>query len=77
MHGVKIGNTQLAVIILTNIEVAATEDYDAEFKPTLQIIQQKYTYSYLHNAGSIANMLKELVDADTAKTQGHTPSSYI
>eukprot|EP00956_Cyclotella_meneghiniana_P015108 scaffold22920_cov36-Cyclotella_meneghiniana.AAC.1 len=57
-------DTQIALIILANIKVAATQEYGSEFKTALQTIRRQYNYSHVHDATSIAAILTELAAAD-------------
>eukprot|EP00956_Cyclotella_meneghiniana_P041692 scaffold235597_cov36-Cyclotella_meneghiniana.AAC.2 len=60
-------DTQIALIILANIEVAATQEYGTEFKTALQTIRRRCNYSHVHAATSIAAILTELAAADAVR----------
>ena len=37
-YGITVDDTQLAIILLANIELAASEDYGRKFRPAIQAI---------------------------------------
>jgi hypothetical protein len=59
-YGITVDDTQLALILLANIDAAASEEWGHEFRPAIQTIQRRYAYNYIHNTTSIPNMLQEL-----------------
>jgi len=73
-YGVNMDDTQIALIILANIEVAATQDYGNEFKTALQNIRRRYNYSHVHNAASIAAIITELAAADAVRQLKDAPA---
>ena len=73
-YGVNMDDTQIALIILANIEVAATQDYGNEFKTALQTIRRRYNYSHVHDATSIAAILTELAAADAVRQLKDAPA---
>ena len=54
-----------AIILLANVETAATHEYGQEFRPALQTIRREYKYSYTHDAASIKKILAECAVSDT------------
>ena len=48
-YGIEISTPQVVLILMANIEVAAREDFRREFRPALQNIRVKYTYSHIHD----------------------------
>ena len=73
-YGINMDDTQIALIILANIEVAATQDYGTEFKTALQTIRRWYNYSHVHDATSIAVILAELAAADAVRQLKDAPA---
>lgn len=73
-YGINMDDTQIALIILANIEVAAAQDYGAEFKTALQTIRRRYNYSHVHDATSIAAILTELAAADAVRQLKDAPA---
>eukprot|EP00956_Cyclotella_meneghiniana_P001306 scaffold1404_cov37-Cyclotella_meneghiniana.AAC.10 len=67
-------DTQIALIILANIEVSATQEYGSEFKTALQTIRRRYNYSHVHNATSIAAIIAELSAADAVRQLKDAPA---
>eukprot|EP00956_Cyclotella_meneghiniana_P036652 scaffold128493_cov64-Cyclotella_meneghiniana.AAC.3 len=67
-------DTQIALIILANIEVAATQEYGSEFKTALQTIRRRYNYSHVHNAAAIAAIITELAAADAVRQLKDAPA---
>ena len=47
-YGINIDPTQLAFILLANIDVAASEDWSCVFCPALQPIRRRFTYNHAH-----------------------------
>jgi hypothetical protein len=74
-YGLAIDNTQLALVLLANIDHAVSEDWGHEFHPTLQSIRHKYAYNYTHTTASITDILKKLASADGVRklTNAMTP----
>jgi len=73
-YGVNMDETQIALIILANVEAAATQDYGEEFKISLQTIRRRYNYSHVHDAASIAVILAELAAADAVRQLKDAPA---
>eukprot|EP00956_Cyclotella_meneghiniana_P026310 scaffold56538_cov51-Cyclotella_meneghiniana.AAC.1 len=73
-YGVNMDDTQIALIILANIEVAATQEYGSEFKTALQTIRRRYNYSHVHNAASIAAIITELSAVDAVRQLKDAPA---
>ena len=67
-------DTQVALIILANVEVAASHEYGTEFKTALQTIRRRYNYSHVHDAASIAAILTELAAADAVRQLKDAPA---
>jgi hypothetical protein len=56
-YGIKISTPQIVLTLMANIEVAARKDFQREFRPALQNIRAKYTYSHTHNDASLKDIL--------------------
>ena len=52
-YGVNMDDTQIALTTLTNIEIAAREDYGHNFFLVVQTIQRIYVYSHMHDNTSV------------------------
>lgn len=63
-YGIKINNTQLAIVHIANIDVAVSDDWGHKFRPALKAIRRKFPYNHAHNTASIAAMLTKLAGAD-------------
>ena len=73
-YGIAIDDTQLALVLLANIDLAVSKNWGREFRPTLQSIRCKYTYNYTHTAASIADILKELASTDGVRKLTDVPT---
>ena len=73
-YGVTIDDTQLALLLLSNIALATSKDWGQEFCQTLQIIRRCYAYNYVHNTTSITNMLHEFATADGVRKLNDAPA---
>ena len=72
-YGINIDDTQLALILLANIETAASEDFGREFRPALQTIRRRYPYNFVHDTTSLQDILTELAGADTVRKLKDAP----
>jgi hypothetical protein len=52
-YGVTINDTQLALVLLANIDLVTSKDWGCKFHPALQTIRHQYAYNYVHNTTSI------------------------
>ena len=73
-YGVALDDTQLALIILANVELASTQEFGSEFKTTLRSIRRQYAYSHVHDQTSIATILQELAAADSVRQLKDAPA---
>ena len=64
----EVSTPTIVLTLMTNIEIAAWEDFGQEFFPALQNICVKYTYSYNHDNASLRDILQELAKADLVRT---------
>ena len=56
-YGITIDDTQLALILLANIDTAASNKWGCKFCPALQTICLRYAYNHVHDTTSISDML--------------------
>lgn len=73
-YGINMDDTQIALIIIANVEAAATHEYGEEFKIALQTIRRRYNYSHVHDTASIAVILAELAAADAVRQLKDAPA---
>ena len=73
MYGIDVSTPQIVFTLMANIEVAAREDFGREFRPALQNIHAKYTYSHAHDDVSLRDVLQELAKADSVRTLKDAP----
>lgn len=73
-YGIKLDDTQLAIVLLANIDVAAGDDWGREFRPALQTIRRRFPYNHVHDTASIAAMLTELAGADGVRKLHDAPA---
>ena len=59
---------------MANIEVAARKDFGRDFRPALQNIRAKYTYSHTHDKVLLRDILQELAKADSVRTLKDAPA---
>jgi len=55
---------ELTLILLANIHHAKEQDWGQEFRAAMSAIPKKYSYNHVHDATSMAYILKELAGAD-------------
>ncbi len=72
-YGINIGTVQIALVLISNIKLAAKEDYGHDFCSALHKIRAKYPYSYLHDDTSLKDMLQLLNSADSVLTLKEAP----
>ena len=66
-YGITVGADHITLVILSNIDLAAREEWGSNFKPALQAIRQQYSYNYVNTDKTIATTLKGLAGADTVR----------
>ena len=71
--GVTVDATQIAIVILANVEYAAKHPWGNEYKHARDTIGRKYQYNHTHDDASIKDILSILEDADKARTMGRQP----
>jgi hypothetical protein len=73
-YGIVIGNPQLTLTLLADIETAAKSDYGHEFRSAMHAIRKKYAYNHLHDATSLRTILTELAGADGVRALRDAPA---
>ena len=72
--GLSINEPELALVLVANITKAAKSRWGTEFRITISTIKKKYTYDYVHNASSLAKLLAECAEADSARNLRDAPA---
>ncbi len=73
-YGIIIGNPQLTLTLLANIETATKSDYGCKFCSAMHAICKKYTYNHVHDTASLQIILKELAGADGVRVLKDAPA---
>ena len=73
-YGINISTPQVVLTLMANIEVSARKDFGREFRPALQNIRAKYTYSHTHDDVLLRDILEELAKADLVRTLNGAPA---
>ena len=73
-YGIAIGTPQLTLTLLANVENACKHEYGREFRSAMQTIRKTYPYNHVHNATSLAVILKELAGADGVRDYKEAPA---
>ena len=74
-YGIVVDDTQLALVLLANIELATSEAWGREFRPALQTIRRAYAYNFAHTNDSLTVILRELAGADGVRKLNEAPSA--
>ena len=62
----KVGEDVIVLIIIANIEWAASQEWGGEFRDAMRSIRRDFTYNKVHNAASCFEIMKFLAAADEA-----------
>ena len=73
MYRIDVSTPQVVLTLMANIEVAARKDYGQEFRPALQNMRAKYTYSHTHGNLLLRIILQDLAKADLVRTLKDAP----
>ena len=73
--GIKITEPIIASVIIANVDAAAQEEYGVDFRQSLQAIRRQYNYNHVHDAASLAVIMKELASADGARNLRDAPNA--
>ena len=74
MYGINVSTPQVVLTIMANIELAARKAFGREFRPALQNILTKYTYSHTHDYVLLKEILQELAKANLVCTLKDAPT---
>ncbi len=74
-YGIVIGNPQLTLTLLANIETATKSDYGREFCLAMHTIHKKYMYNHVHDANLLQFILKELAGANRVRVLKSAPAA--
>jgi hypothetical protein len=74
-YGIIVNDTQLALVLLTNIKLIASEEWGPEFWPALQTIWHTNAYDYVPTGISITTILLELAGANGIRKLIEAPPS--
>ena len=77
MYGINVSTPQVVLTIMANIELAARKDFGREFRPALQNILTKYTYSHTHDYVLLKEILQELAKANSVCTLKDAPAPSV
>jgi hypothetical protein len=72
--GINPAEPELTLILLANIHHAKEQDWGQEFRAAMSAIRKKYNYDHVHDATSMAFILKELAGADELRTMKLAPA---
>ena len=67
----------MTLILLANIHHAKEQEWGQEFRAAMSAIQKKYSYNHVHDATSMAYILKELAGADELRAMKLAPAPNI
>ena len=63
-YGVTVGEDVIVLIIVTNCEWAASQDWGGEFRDALRIIWMEFPYNTVYDSTSCAKIMRHLTAAD-------------
>ena len=66
-YGVKVGEDVIVLIIIANIEWAASQEWGGEFRNAMQFIRREFTYNKVHDASSCFDIMKFLAAVNEAR----------
>ena len=72
--GITPAEPELTLILLAIIHHAKEQDWGQEFRTAMAAIQKKYSYDHIHDATSLAYILKELAGADELRAMKLAPA---
>jgi hypothetical protein len=75
--GITPAKPELTLILLANIHHAKEQDWGHEFRAAMAAIWKKYSYDHVHDAPSMAYILKELAGADKLRAMKLAPAPNI
>ena len=75
--GINPAKPELTLILLANIHHAKEQEWRQEFCATMSAIWKKYSYDHVHDATSMAYILKELAGADKLRAMKLAPAPNL
>ena len=72
-YGIAVGADHLALIILSNLDRAAQEEWRSDFRTPLHSIWKKFPYDHVHDNTYIADTMGKLAGADAVRKLTDTP----
>ena len=66
-YGVTVGEDVIVLIIITNVEWAASQNWGGAFRDAMRSIRCEFTYNKVHDASSCFDIMKFLAAADEAR----------
>jgi hypothetical protein len=72
--GITPAKPELTLILLANIHHAKEQDWGQEFRAAMAAIRKKYSYDHVHDATSMAFILKELAGANELRAMKLAPA---
>lgn len=72
--GVAIDNTQIALILISNVERASKERWGRDFRDVTSHVRRTYAYDHGHDAASIADIMNECRGADDIRDVRDAPA---
>ena len=72
--GININEPEMALVLLANVNRAQKTRWGQEFRHTMSQTKKKYTYDHVHDSTSLAHILAECVEADTARNVRDAPA---
>ena len=74
LAGIKTDVSQVALIMLANVENASQKEFGTQFIPVLQQISQDYSHDKVHDNSSLLAMKKKLAAVDAIRNLAAAPS---
>jgi hypothetical protein len=75
--GITPAEPESTLILLANIHHAKEQEWGQEFRAAMLAIRKKYSYNHIHDATSMAYILKELAGADKLRAMKLAPAPNI
>ena len=72
--GLSINEPEQMLVLIANINKASKSRWGMEFRSTMSMIKKTYQYNHVHDAASMANVLAECAEADSARNVRDAPA---
>ena len=72
--GITPAKPEVMLILLANIHHAKEQDWGQEFRAAMAAIRKTYNYNHVHDAASLAYILKELAGANKLQAMKLAPA---